>query len=133
MIKDHLTTLKVLLLLATLWSFSSCSSARTGKKRVLRHIVSFQFREGIPEEKKARAIQLFLNLKDEIPEIKKFEGGENISQASLSKKFTHCFILTFESEADRDIYLPHPAHAQVVEANKPLFSDLLVVDVWGKE
>ena len=49
------------------------------------------------------------------------------------KGLTHCFILTFESETARDIYLPHPEHMRVVEENKPVLSDLLVVDLWGEE
>ena len=96
-------------------------------------MVSFQFKEEVSEERRAQAVQNFLDLKNEIPEIKKFEGGKNISTGGLNKGFTHCFILTFESEAAKDIYLPHPAHVRVVEENKPLFSDLLVFDVWGEE
>ena len=124
---------KALLYLALLWGISSCSSASVNKQKVLRHVVSFQFKEEISEAQKAQAIQRFWDLQDKIPEIKKFEGGENISVAGLDKEFTHCFVLTFENEAARDIYLPHPAHTKVVEENKPMLKDLLVVDFWGEE
>lgn len=126
----HLT---VLLCLVFLWSLFSFSSDPNSNKQVLRHVVSFQFKEDISEEKKAQAIQRFLDLKDEIPEIKKFEGGENVSVEGHDKGLTHCFILTFENEAGRDIYLPHPAHIRVAEQNKPLMSNLVVLDVWGEE
>ncbi|MEO0472959.1 MAG: Dabb family protein, partial [Bacteroidota bacterium] len=68
-----------------------------------------------------------------IPQIIKFEGGEDISTEGLSQGFTHCFVLTFKNEADRDAYLPHPAHLELAEKNKPLMKKLLVVDVWGEE
>jgi hypothetical protein len=47
----------------------------------------------------------------------------------LNKGFTNCFILTFENEASRDIYIPHPAHKTLAEKNKPLMQDLVVLDV----
>ena len=36
--------------------------------------------------------------------------GLNSSPEGKDHGFTHCFTLTFDSEADRDAYLPHPAH-----------------------
>ncbi len=125
--------IRVSLYLTFLLSISCCLSAQTGKQKVLRHVVCFQFNNDVSEKSKAEAVQIFLDLKDEIPEIKKIEGGENISEGGLSKDFTHCFILTFESEAARNIYLPHPAHQRIVEKNKPLLSDLFVFDIWGEE
>ena len=118
-------------LLGSMYSFSS--NPDTGKSQVLRHVVAFQFKADVSEEQQAQAIQNFQNLQDEIPEIKKFEGGENVSVEELDKGLTHCFILTFENEAARDIYLPHPAHIRVAKENKPLMSNLVVLDVWGAE
>lgn len=133
MIKQNLPVVQGLLLLVILWNCSSCASTQVGKQQVLKHVVSLQFKDEVPEEKRAEAIRIFRELKDEIPEIKKFEGGKNISGTGANQRFTHCFVLTFDSEAARDIYLPHPAHMAVVEKNKPLFSDLLVVDYWAEE
>ncbi len=133
MTKGNPIILKAFLCLAICCSAFSCSNQQTEKQKVLRHVVSFQFKEGLSEERKAQAIQDFLDLKNEIPEIKRFEGGEDISVEGLNQGFTHSFILTFESEADRDIYIPHPAHIRLAEKNKPLMSNLLVVDFWGEE
>ena len=124
---------RVLLYFAILCGVTACKSVQINSKKVLKHVVCFQFKEEVSEEKKVQAIQIFWKLKDQIPQIKKFEGGENISASGLDKGFSHCFILSFENEAARDIYLPHPAHVKVVEENKPLFSDLMVVDIWGEE
>ena len=131
--KRNVVPLTLLLSLPLAWSIYSFSSDPNSEQKVLRHVVSFQFKEDITDERKAQAIQDFLALEDEIPEIKRFEGGEDISVEGLTKEFTHCFILTFESEEDRDVYIPHPAHIRLAEKNKPLMKDLIVLDVWGEE
>ncbi|MEM9929153.1 MAG: Dabb family protein [Bacteroidota bacterium] len=102
-------------------------------QKVLRHVVAFSFKEGITPEKQTAAIENFMSLKDEIPGILSFEGGEDVSVEGFTKDLTHCFILTFADEAARDAYLPHPGHMRVVKENKPLMSDLLVLDFWGED
>ncbi|MEM8525205.1 MAG: Dabb family protein [Bacteroidota bacterium] len=103
------------------------------EEKVLKHIVALQFKEEISKEEREKAIQRFRDLEGEIPEILAFEGGGDISVEDLNKGFTHCFILTFKDEAARDAYLPHPAHMDVANKNKPMLSDLLVVDVWSEQ
>ena len=115
MIKTYTKNLRILLSLAIIWGISSCSREQASKQKVLRHVVSFQFKDEVSAENKAQAIQIFVDLKDKIPEIIKFEGGQNINGKGQSRGLTHCFVLTFESEAARDIYLPHPDHMKVVE------------------
>ena len=112
---------------------ASCASHPGSGRHVLKHVVAFQFNDDVSEERKNQAVQDFRDLSGKIPEIRKFEGGENVSDKGMNKQFTHWFVLTFDSEADRDIYLPHPAHLEVVQKNKPLLADLLVVDFWGLE
>ena len=133
MIISDAISLKAIFYVVILGCAFSCSTGSVNKQKVLRHVVSFQFKEGLTEERKAQAIQDFLALKDEIPEIKSFEGGEDISVEGLNQGFTHSFILTFESEAARDAYIPHPAHLKLAEKNKPLMGNLLVMDFWGEE
>ncbi len=102
------------------------------KKNALRHVVAFQFKDEVPAARRGQAVKDFLELKNRIPEILSFEGGEDVSVEGFAKGFTHCYILTFADEAGRDIYLPHPAHIEVAEKNKPLMKDLLVIDVSGE-
>ena len=73
----------------------------------------------------------FIELPSKISEIKDFEWGINNSPEDLNKKFTHCFLLTFDSEASRDIYLPHPEHIQFGKLLTPHLEDVLVVDYWN--
>lgn len=121
------------LLMLVVMTISISFTAIKKKKPVLRHVVSFQFKEEVTPERRAQAVKDFLDLKNRIPEIIKFEGGENISVEGYDKGFTHCYVLTFENEEGRSIYLPHPAHMEVAKKNKPLMKDLFVVDYWGEE
>ena len=102
------------------------------QERILRHVVLFKFKEGTPEEEIRKVEESFYNLTDKIPEIRDFEWGTNNSPEGLDKGFTHCFFLTFSSEADRDIYLPHPDHMAFVTVLAPWLEDVLVVDYWVK-
>ncbi|MFN8440489.1 MAG: Dabb family protein [Caldilineaceae bacterium] len=99
----------------------------------LRHVVLFKFKEHTP----ASAIQTieagFRGLGHELDIVRSFEWGINNSPEGLNQGFTHCFILTFASEADRNSYLPHPAHQQFVQLLQPHLEKALVVDFWANE
>lgn len=100
---------------------------------VLRHVVLFKFKEDAPNEKIKEIEKAFNALPSKIPEIQSFEWGLNNSPEGLEKGFTHCYLLTFASETDRAIYLPHPKHKAFVNLMKPYLDDVLVVDYWSKE
>ena len=72
----------------------------------------------------------FTQLTSKIEQIKGFEWGLNISPENLNKGFTHGFLLTFTSEKDRGLYLPHPDHIAFGEIIQPILEDVLVVDYW---
>src|SRR5680860_238522 len=84
-------------------------------EELLRHVVLLKFKEEATPEDIARVEEAFGALQDKIPEIKGYEWGINNSPEGLNKGFTHCFLVTFESEADREVYLPHPDHKAFVE------------------
>jgi len=100
------------------------------KKKQLRHVVLFKFKESATAEDIATIEKAFTALPDKIPQIKGYEWGTNNSPEGLDKGFTHCFILTFDSEEDRAIYLPHPDHKAFGAALRPYIEDVLVVDYW---
>jgi hypothetical protein len=100
--------------------------------KTLRHVVLFKFKESsTPEDIKA-VETAFAELPSKISEIVDFEWGINNSPEGLEKGFTHCFFLTFKSEADRDAYLPHPDHKAFGDIVSPHLEDVLVVDYWVK-
>ena len=98
----------------------------------LRHVVLLKFKEGAPSDEIQKFEMAFASLPSKIPEIRAFEWGLNNSKEGLDKGFTHCFIVTFDSEADRDAYLPHPDHQALVKIMIPLIEDSLVLDYWVK-
>ncbi len=98
----------------------------------LRHVVLLKFKDESSAQDIKKVEDAFVALADKIPLIKDFEWGTNNSPEGLDKGLTHCFFVTFESEADRDAYLPHPEHQAFVEGLKPHLADVTVVDYWAK-
>lgn len=102
------------------------------QKSVLRHVVLFSFKDESSPEDIRKVEEAFIALQDKIPQIRDFEWGVNNSPEGLNKGLTHCFLVTFESEEDREIYLPHPDHQAFVEVLSPHMDDVTVVDYWTK-
>jgi hypothetical protein len=95
---------------------------------MLRHVVLLGFKsESTPEQVK-EVEDAFRALPSKISEIADFEWGANVSPENLAQGFTHCFFLTFNSAADRDAYLPHPAHKEFGTVLRPHLERVLVVD-----
>jgi hypothetical protein len=91
-------------------------------------VVLFKFRDDASAASIARIETAFTRLPGQIPGILEFEWGTNISPENLDQGFTHCFVLTFGTEADRDAYLTHPAHRAFVGMLDPALEKALVVD-----
>ncbi|MEL6986821.1 MAG: Dabb family protein [Bacteroidota bacterium] len=101
------------------------------KERLLRHVVIFKFKDSSSEEDVNRLNKAFNALADKIDVIKDFEWGINDSPENFHQDFTHCYLLTFESEEDRDnVYTPHPAHKEFVESLQDHLEKVFVVDYW---
>lgn len=98
--------------------------------RLLRHVVLFQFKEEATPAQVAGIVEAFGKLPSQIEAIHDYEWGTDVSPEGLSKGFTHCFLVTFQSEQARDEYLPHPAHQAFVAKLRPILKDVTVVDYW---
>lgn len=99
--------------------------------RVLRHVVLFQFNEGTSAAEIRKVENAFNALPSKISQIYAFEWGTDVSTENLHKGFTHCFVVSFLSEADRDTYATHPAHVEFAGSLKPVLGDVMVVDYWA--
>ncbi|MCW9705313.1 Dabb family protein [Aliifodinibius sp. 1BSP15-2V2] len=99
----------------------------------LRHVVLIKFKEDATEQEITKVEEAFSALQDKIPVIDDYEWGTNNSPEGLSKGFTHCFFVTFETEEDRETYLPHPDHKAFVKVLEPHMEDVLVIDYWASE
>lgn len=98
----------------------------------LRHVVLFKFKPTATEAEIKMVEETFKQLPATIKTIREFEWGTNNSPEGLSEGLTHCFLVTFASEKDRDDYLPHPAHKAFVQKLGGLLDKAVVVDYWAK-
>jgi hypothetical protein len=99
----------------------------------VRHVVLFKFKEATTPEQIKSVEDAFRALPKKIPAIQSLEWGTNMSPEKLDQGFTHCFFLTFKMAADRDAYLPHPAHKAFGKVLRPYLDKVLVVDYVAKE
>lgn len=100
-------------------------------ERILRHVVLFAFKPDAGDPVR-RVEEAFAGLPAQIPLIRSFEWGTDVSVENSQQGFTHCFLLGFGSEDDRDAYLVHPAHQAFVELAGPYFANVLVIDYWAQ-
>ncbi|MFN7844139.1 MAG: Dabb family protein [Pirellula sp.] len=105
--------------------------AQEKESRMLRHVVLFKFKDTSSKEDVQKVVDAFRSLKSSIPQVADFEYGTDNSPEGLANGFTHCFFITFKSEADRDVYLPHPKHKEFVEVLKPHLDKVQVIDYWA--
>ena len=101
------------------------------KEKLLRHVVLFKFKDEASEEDVNKLNESFNALAETIPVVKDFEWGINDSPEDFHQDFTHCYLLTFASEEDRDnVYTPHPKHQAFVKSLGPHLEKVFVVDYW---
>ncbi len=98
----------------------------------LRHVVCFKFKDGVTTSDQKTVEREFCALKGKISDVIDLEWGTNSSPEGLNKGLSHCFILTFASDQDRDAYLVDPAHLEFVELIKQLSDDVFVIDFWNQ-
>ena len=125
----------ILALLVSLLAFGSvafCADA-PAKKGKLNHVVALKFKESASREQIQAVEQAFRQLKHKIKEVNALEWGTNVSPEKHDKGFTHCFILSFKSDKDRDAYLVHPAHKEFGKLLGPVMADVFVVDFWAEK
>jgi hypothetical protein len=128
-------TFILLIAVALLLAFSQQALAADGKEgaRVLYHVVSLKFKpQATPEQIKAIE-KAFSELKTKVPGILALNGGTDISPEKKAKGFTHCYVVTFASEKDRDAYAVHPAHKAFGAMLGPVIADVMVIDFWPQQ
>ncbi len=84
-------------------------------KEPVRHVVAFKYNSNATADQISRVTDAFRALQHSIPGIVSFEYGVNSSPEGLNDDFTHLYLITFESAAARDAYLPHPEHEKFGE------------------
>src|SRR5690242_11327731 len=100
-------TLMLVGLIAAAVAAGSVAGDEAKEGKALYHVVSIKFKEGAAQEKIKAVEEAFAGLKGKIPGIASLQWGTNVSPENKNKGFTHCFVLTFAAEKDRDGYLAH--------------------------
>ena len=118
-------------LLALAVALSSCGGEKKQDK-VLRHVVMFGFKPEVTAEQVKAVEDAFGELSSKIDLIKDYEWGTDCSPEGLQQGLTHCFFVTFHSEADRDAYLVHPAHKEFGKVLGNKASAVTVLDYWTR-
>lgn len=77
---------------------------------MLKHIVLLKFKDNISEQEKTNLLDDLGKLKNKIAEIKSFSYGKNNSPENLNMGYDYGFIMEFNNQSDRDVYLYHPEH-----------------------
>jgi len=113
-------------------SLTKSSTSKKQSQKLLRHVVLFSWKDDTTQKKITEIENAFALLPFKIKGIECFEWGTDVSVEGLTQGFTHCFLVTFRSEEDRNNYLKHPKHEAFVERAKPYFQDVLVLDYWQR-
>ena len=122
------------ILSVTTFGIAADSPASSGNlDKQLRHVVLFKFKDGTSQADIKKVVDAFAALPSKIPQIADFEYGTDVSVENKSQGFTHCFLVTFANENDRDIYLPHPAHKAFGKIVGPHLDKVLVFDYYVKK
>jgi hypothetical protein len=110
------------------------TSAQKNKNdgKLLRHVVMFKFKDTSSADDVKKVEEAFAGLSKKMSLIKQFEWGTNNSPENLNQGLTHCFLVTFKSEKDRDEYLVHPDHKAFVDILLPHLDKVTVVDYWAR-
>ncbi len=123
-----LSTILVVLAGSVLQLAGSPAQGAPPKSGKIRHVVLFKFKDDATAEQIKTIEDAFRALPSKIPQVIGFEWGTNQSPEHLAQGFTHCYLLTFRNQADRDAYLRHPAHKAFGKLLGPHLDKVLVVD-----
>jgi hypothetical protein len=124
---------RIIVIIATCFIAAIIISATYKETKMLRHVVLFKFKDDATPDQVMQVENAFRKLPSAIKEIKDFEWGVNNSPENLNQGLTHCFLLSFNSEKERDAYLPHPAHKAFGAILTPYLDKVVVVDYWVKD
>lgn len=95
---------------------------------MVRHYGVFKFKPEISPDQIEACFASMMSMVGRIPGLQNMEHGTYQSAEGLNDGFTHGFIMTFDSVASRDAYLPHPIHEEVKDIVVPCLERVIVFD-----
>ncbi len=94
----------------------------------VKHFGVFQFKSDVSAEQIENCFSKLTGMVGQIPGLLEVIHGPYDSPEGLNDGFTHGFIMTFDSPAARDAYLPHPVHEAVKDQVLPYLERVIVFD-----
>ena len=94
----------------------------------VKHFGVFQFQPQVTEDEISESFTALQAMVGKIPGLEEVLCGPYESDEGLNDGYTHGFVMTFESAAARDAYLPHPDHEVVKNLILPRLARIVVFD-----
>jgi len=95
---------------------------------MVRHFGVFKFKKAVTDEQIADCFGAMKSMVGQIPGLLHMEHGPYDSTEGLNDGFTHGFIMTFDTLASRDNYLPHSMHEKIKSLVLPNLERVMVFD-----
>jgi len=82
---------------------------------MIEHLVILSIKASATEAEVTQALRSLEALMEAIPEIKTFKLLKNNSKESFATPYPYGFVMTFDSQKDRDTYVNHPSHVKLAK------------------
>jgi hypothetical protein len=105
--------------------YGAYSPARKAQKQ---QIFCFSFVKDVKTQAVEKHMRDFAALKHEIPQVVGYTAGKTILGETASPEYDAMHYLTFQSEADMNVFLKSPAYKKFVSDNKANWAKTLVVN-----
>ena len=96
---------------------------------MILHIVLFKSKPDAAPDAVARLDDALGQLVGRIPGLTEYSWGPNVSPEGKGQGYDLGFVMSFETAAARDAYLPHPEHTNVGPLVGAVADDVLVFDL----
>ncbi|VEA66612.1 Stress responsive A/B Barrel Domain [Serratia plymuthica] len=95
-----------------------------------KHIILFKFKASISTTDALELLHQLGELKNQIPEIKKYSYGMNDGDNANNLGFEYAFVMEFNSKQDRDAYQINDHHQTFInETLNSAISEAIVFDM----
>ena len=97
------------------------------------HVVAWKFKAEYSDDAVMEMFAKQLRVKERMPDIViDWQYGKNttlLSRLDVNKGLNYLMVVYFKTQADLDAYLPHPQHQEMKVILKPMFEDMIVLDL----
>ncbi len=97
------------------------------------HVVLVRWRDDLDDEARERARIAARDMVGRVPGIVRLDEGPSVSPEGLEQGFEWGLVVTFEDEAARDGYLPHPVHRVLGDQIGAGADKVVVFDIPGTQ